>query len=233
MTESTDILGETAAILQPRLDEITQNTRRLVQPERLERSERLIAALFNTGIEDRALPAGMPAPAFTLLDSISGRLVHSADLLALGPLIVKFFRGRWDPYCVTELELWRELYPEVRRRGALLVAISPMTLRQGDFAVQQHHFPFPLLRDENCALAEQFGIAYTIDAELDRYYRSILVSLPFINQGRNVMESAAGDAGRLPLPAAFLLDPQGTVRFSEAHADHRVRPEPLSILAQI
>ena len=47
-----------ASALQPRLDEITQNTRRLVQPERLLASERLIAELFATGIEDRMLPAG-------------------------------------------------------------------------------------------------------------------------------------------------------------------------------
>lgn len=217
--------------LQPRLDGITQNTRKLVQPERLELSERLIADLFRTGVEEGMLSVGAQAPTFTLPDATTNRTVDSADLLALGPLIVSFFRGRWDPYCVTELETWRDLYPEVRRRRALLVAISPQTSRQSEFAVQQHALPFPLLRDESCRVAEQFGVAYAITSEMDRYYRSILVSLPFINSGRNVMEVSAGDAGYLPLPATFLLDQQGCIRFAEAHADHRVRPEPQDILA--
>lgn len=217
--------------LQPQLDAITQNTRRLVQPERLLLAEQLVAELFHSGIEQRMLRQGATAPAFALPDCSTGREVRSEDLLSLGPMIVSFFRGRWDPYCVTELEMWRDLYPEVRRRRAMLVAVSPQTLRQGDFTVQQHTIPFPLLRDEGCRVAEQFGIAYPVSAEMDRYYRSILVSLPFINQGRNVMSSAAGDAGMLPLPATFLIDPHGKIRFAEGHADHRVRPEPQDILA--
>jgi hypothetical protein len=89
--------------LQDQLDRITQNTRALVQPERLAVSERATEDLFNTGIEDRILKAGAQAPDFTLEDALTHKPVRSADLLALGPLVINFFRGRWDPYCVTEL----------------------------------------------------------------------------------------------------------------------------------
>lgn len=218
-------------LLQPRLDEITQNTRKLVQADRLAVSEQLIADLFRTGIEEAILPVGSKAPEFSLPDSISGKLVHSADLLALGPLILNFFRGRWDPYCVTELETWRDLYPQVRHRGALLVAISPQTLRQGDFAVQQHGIPFPLLHDANCALAAQFGIAYPVSQAMERYYRSILVNIPFLNGGKNIMTPPDVGTWRLPLPATFVLSQDGFILFSEAHADPRVRPEPDDVLA--
>src|ERR1700761_4683728 len=112
--------------LQDQLDEITAQTRTLVQPERLAIGERAIQELFATRIEERILPVGARAPAFELPD-FSGKLVRSADLLALGPLVVNFFRGRWCPYWVTELETWRDLYGVVRKRGALLVGISPQT----------------------------------------------------------------------------------------------------------
>ena len=115
--------------LQDKLDEITAQTRNLVQPERLELSERAIAELFASGIEEKLLKPGDTAPSFALPDA-NGRTVSSADLLALGPLVVCFFRGRWCPYCVTELEGWRDLFPALRERGALLVAISPQTVRQ-------------------------------------------------------------------------------------------------------
>ena len=139
-------------VLQEKLDEITARTRSLVQPERLEIGERAIAELFASGIEDTLLKPGDLAPAFVLPDA-NGKSVRSADLLALGPLVVNFFRGRWCPYCVTELEAWRDLFPALRERGALLVAISPQTVRQNDFAVSQHSLPFPLLRDESAAIA--------------------------------------------------------------------------------
>jgi peroxiredoxin len=209
--------------LQDQLDEITANTRKLVQAERLAIGERSVEELFATGIEERILPVGAQAPEFELKDS-SGRLVRSRDLLAVGPLVIKFFRGRWCSYCVTELEVWRDLYGQLRERGALLVAISPETQRQSDFAVQQHKIPFPLLHDPEAKLAEKFGLVYTVPEYHQRYLKSILVNLPFIN----------GEASwRLPLPATYVLGRDGRVQFAEAHADFRVRPEPEEALAAI
>ncbi len=218
-------------MVQHRLDEITENTRKLVQPERLALSEQIIADLLAAHVGADLIRIGAQAPSFALHDARTNNLVRSADLLALGPLVLNFFRGRWDPYCVTELETWRDLYPELRRRGALLAAISPQTIRQSDFTVQQHGLPFPLLHDEDCALAAGCGIAYPVTPAMDRYYRSILVSLPFINHGRNVMATPDNTPTHLPLPATIVLSPQGTVLFAEAHADPRVRPEPEDILA--
>src|SRR6202044_3086345 len=130
--------------LQDQLDRITQNTRALVQPERLAVSEKATEDLFNTGIEDCILKAGAQAPAFTLEDAVTKKLVRSSDLLALGPLVINFFRGRWDPYCVTELEAWRDLHSQLRERGAIFVAISPQTTRQNNFTLQHHGLRYPL-----------------------------------------------------------------------------------------
>ena len=218
--------------LQDQLDRITQNTRALVQPERLAISEKATEDLFNTGIEDRTLKAGAHAPAFTLQDALTGKSVSSADLLALGPVVVNFFRGRWDPYCVTELEAWRELQPDLRRRGALFVAISPQTTRQNSFTLQQHALPFPLLADPGAAIAEQFGIAYTIPPDHRRYFQSILVNIPFNNAGLSY-HNATEASWRLPLPAVFVIDRANTIVFAEAHADFRVRPEPTDIFAAL
>jgi peroxiredoxin len=209
--------------LQDQLDEITANTRKLVQAERLAIGERAVEELFATAIEERILPVGAMAPEFELRDS-ANRLVRSRDLLAVGPLVVKFFRGRWCSYCVTELETWRDLYGQLRERGALLVAISPETQRQSDFAVQQHGLPFPLLHDPGAKLAEQFGLVYTVPEYHQRYLKSILVNLPFLN----------GEASwRLPLPATYVIGQNGRVLFAEAHADFRVRPEPQEALSAL
>jgi peroxiredoxin len=209
--------------LQDQLDEITAQTRNLVQPERLAIGERSIEELFRTGIEDRILPAGATAPSFALPD-FSGKIVRSTDLLALGPLIVNFFRGRWCPYCVTELETWRDLYPALRERGALVVGISPQTQRQSDFTAGQHAIPFPLLTDAGCAVAEKFGLVWTVPAYLQRYYRGILLNIPFVN---------GEESWKLPVPATYVLSPEGKVLYAEAHADFRVRPEPEDVLRSL
>lgn len=209
--------------LQDQLDEITANTRTLVQPERLAVSERAVEELFATGIEQRILPVGAKAPDFTLADA-TGRIVYSSDLLALGPVILNFFRGRWCPYCVTELEAWRDLYPLVRERGALVVGVSPQTIRQSDFTQIQHEIPFVLLYDDGCRVSEQFGLGYSIPDYHREHYRNVLVNIPFVN----------GDQSwKLILPATYVLASDGTVLFAEAHADFRVRPEPEEVLRHL
>lgn len=217
--------------LQSQLDAITAQTRSLVQPERLAVTEQAIHNLLDTGIESHVLRVGSVAPTFTLPDALTGKPVRSTDLLALGPVIVNFFRGRWCPYCVTELEAWQAAFAQVRERGALLIAISPQLPRQNDFTVQQHSLTFPVLSDAACRVAEMFGIAYSVPEPMQRHLRSILINIPFVH----------GDQGeatwRLPVPATFVLKPssdgQATVAFAEAHADHRVRPDPADVLAAL
>ena len=209
--------------LQSQLDMITANTRSLVQPERLAITDNAVQALHSTGIEEAILPIGAPAPSFALRDA-RNKVVRSEDLLALGPLVITFFRGRWCPYCMTELEAWQAVYPELRERGALLVAISPQVIRQNDFTIQRHGLTFPLLSDPAAGLAAQFGVAYTVPEPLRLHYRSILINIPFIN---------GDETWRLPLPATFAISQDNKILFAEAHADHRVRPDPLDVLATL
>ena len=207
--------------LQAQLDNITSNTRGLVQPERLAITDTAVQDLLATGIENTLLPLNSPAPEFSLQDARQ-KVVRSSDLLALGPVILKFFRGRWCPYCMTELEAWQQLYPQVRERGALLIAISPQLPRQNDFTIQRHSLTFPVLTDPRAELAAQFGVAYTVPEPLRRHYRSILINIPFIN---------GDESWRLPIAATFVISQAHTILFAEAYADHRVRPEPADVLA--
>ena len=99
--------------------------------------------------------------------------------------------------------------------------------------MQQYDIPFPVLQDANSALAEQFGIAFPVSQTMQRYYRSILVNIPFINSGKNVMAAPDDAVWKLPLPATFVVNREGVLTFSEAHADFRVRPEPEDVLAAL
>jgi peroxiredoxin len=164
------------------------------------------------------------------VDALTGKLVKLADVLALGPVILKFFRGRWCPYCTTELEVWRDLHAEVRARGAFVIAVSPQTRRQNDFTLQQHSLPFPVLSDPGAQVADAYGVGYTVAKAHRAYYQGILVNIPFVNSGA-MYNNATEESWRLPVPAVFVIRQDGTVAFSKGYADFRVRPEPAEVLA--
>jgi cytochrome oxidase Cu insertion factor (SCO1/SenC/PrrC family) len=65
-----------------------------IPPDRHAIMHRATEDLRNSGILDRIVAVGSPAPDFEL-DNHDGRRVSSAELLAGGPMVLSFFRGSW------------------------------------------------------------------------------------------------------------------------------------------
>lgn len=63
-------------------------------PEVVAAMHRAVDELRASRAPGRVLAAGAPAPRFTLPDAY-GETVDSGRLLASGPLVVTFYRGRW------------------------------------------------------------------------------------------------------------------------------------------
>jgi peroxiredoxin len=206
--------------LQAQLDEIRSRTRELLRPEHLAVTDRAIAELQESGIAKRILPAGTTAPDFELSEA-NGKLVRSSELRARGRLVISFYRGRWCPYCVAQLEALQQVWPRIQARGASLVALSPQTQRHSSFTAEQHHLRFPLLSDAGNQVARKFGLVYAIPDYLKQQYKRTFVNLPLCN---------GDESWELPLPATYVIESDGNVLFAEAHADYTRRMEPEEIL---
>ncbi len=75
---------------------------------------------------------------------------------------------------------------------------------------------FPILWDRQSAVAEAFGLAFTLPDDLREVYLGFGIDLPASN----------GDPSwRLPVPARFLIDGGGIVRLVQADPDYTRRPE--------
>jgi hypothetical protein len=117
-----------------------------VPQETLAIHQQVIDELRGRAIADGTLTVGAKAPSFTLTDH-NGRAVSSAELLKTRRLVVCFFRGRWCPFCVGQLEAMNRVLPLIQEAGADLVAVSPQTVQQSFFMADQHRLGFPLLND--------------------------------------------------------------------------------------
>jgi peroxiredoxin len=196
---------------------------RYVLPETQAAHARAVAEIKQSGISDRALASGAEAPAFELKDH-SGKLLSSAQLLSRGRLVVCFIRGRWCPFCVGQLEAMNLILPDIKSASASLVAISPQTVQQSFFMVDQHRLRFPLLSDINNQVAQQFGIAHRVPAYQQSVYQRAMVNLPFAN---------GDDSWRLPIPATYIIDRDHTILYASANPDYTERLEPAEILEKL
>jgi AhpC/TSA family len=80
--------------LQEKLDTIRERSKLRVPPETQAIMQRSIDDLRAGGIMDRVVRVGQRAPEFAL-PNVDGRTVSLGELLARGPLVLSFYRGRW------------------------------------------------------------------------------------------------------------------------------------------
>ena len=129
----------------------------------------MVERLQAENLAQRALAVGAPAPNFELQDH-NDKLVSSSQLfLDHTKIVIIFFRGRWCPFCVGQLEAMNLIAPEIQKTGTTLVAISPQTVKQSFFMADQHKLRFPLLSDAGNQVARQFGLTYQYQTSRNKF----------------------------------------------------------------
>jgi peroxiredoxin len=194
-----------------------------VPPETQDVHKRVVAELREQGIASHAISEGAKAPSFQLKDQ-NARPVSSIDLLMKGRLVICFFRGRWCPFCVGQLEAMNMIQAQIEQAGATLLAISPQTTQQSFFMADQHKLRFPLLSDAGNHVARQFGLVYRLPDYQQAIYRRVFINLPFAN---------GDESWELPVPATYILGRDHAVLYATINPDYSERPEPADILGQL
>jgi len=100
------------------------------------------------------------------------------------------------------------------------LAISPQLDKYSKQIVKKLGLTFPVLSDSGNKIAEQFGLVFTLPADLRQVYKGFGIDLERFNGNSN---------WTLPMPGRFIVDQQGIVISAEAHPDYTVRPEPSDI----
>ena len=181
---------------------------------------RATAELEASGATKHALKTGDTMPAFTLNDP-AGEPVDSTALLAQGPLVITFYRGVWCPYCNMDLEAMQAALPEIEKRGARMIAISPQTEANSRRSQRQGELTFPILSDPGNQVAAQFGVRFELPDYLIDLYKNTL--------GNNLEKTNGDDSWTLPMPARFVIDTDATIVYAEVEADYTRRPDPDSL----
>jgi peroxiredoxin len=213
-------IAQSGLPLQGKLDALKfEFDNRLAPRAAVDALHRSVDELIASGAEGRALKVGDIAPAFTLPD-VDGHPVSSSVLLAEGPLVVTFYRGIWCPYCNFDLGALEAARPDIAARGARMLAISQQTAANSRKSQRQNGLGFPILGDHAGELAAQFGVRWTLPEYLRDTHKPLGADLSVFN---------GEDSWTLPMPARFVIAPDGTIVYAEVNADYTRRPEPSAI----
>ena len=178
-----------------------------------------------SGALDHALKINDSAPEFTLPDAF-GHEVSLKTLLAKGPVVISFYRGEWCPFCNIELRALQEALPQMQELGVNLVAISPEKPEGALAATEKNKLTFTVLSDFSNKVARQFGIVFQVGDQLQDLSKNVFKNDLALRNGE--------DSYQLPVPATFVLDADGIVRFAHVEADYMTgRAEPEEIVSAL
>ena len=83
---------------------------------------------------------------------------------------------------------------------------------------------FEILGDPANAVARRFGLVFPIPQDLKQVYTAMKIDLPRYD---------GDDSWQLPMPARFLIDRAGIIRYADFDPDYTTRPDPAETLAAL
>ncbi|MUU77678.1 peroxiredoxin-like family protein [Winogradskyella endarachnes] len=156
------------------------------------------------------------------LPNAKGEVIALANLLEKGPVVVTFYRGSWCPYCNLQLRALQAKLNEIQALGASLVAISPEVPDDSLTENEISKMEFTVLSDQDAKVARQYGVAWEVPEFLMEHMR--------VDRGLDLKTINNGNANVLPIPATFILDTEGIVKWNYVNVDYRTRSEPDEII---
>jgi peroxiredoxin len=170
------------------------------------------------------LAVGERAPVFALPDA-RGNEVSLADRLASGPVVLVFYRGEWCPYCNTYLRALQAVLPDIRKKGASLIAVSPQSPDHSLSMADKAELEFDVLSDATQQAIREYRLQFELPDDLQAVHRDVFeLDLRLQN---------ADGSWNLPVPATFVINRQGTVVSADVGVDYRRRMEPSDLLAAL
>lgn len=182
-----------------------------------------IQELESSNLVNQALKTGDKIPTIELPNA-TGKIISIQEQIKKGKVIIAFYRGGWCPYCNLELKALQEILPQIKEKGASLIAITPETPDNSLNTIEKNNLEFEVLTDKDNKTASKFNLTYKLPKELLDIY---------LNFGINLEKSNNNQLGELPIAATYVVDTKGTIIFDYIKEDYKLRASTEAIIASL
>lgn len=137
------------------------------------------------------LKVGDVAPDFALPDA-EGKIHRLSDYRGRNPVLLLFVRGDWCPACHMTLRVYEKYKHRFTERNVVILAISPDPPSVHKDMLERLHASIQVLSDKDHHITNCYGSLY---------------------QNPAIQKTFAGYTTGLTIPAAYLIDKNGIIRY--------------------
>ncbi len=184
-----------------------------------------INAQENRSLEEaKGIAVGTPAPDFEAYDQ-NEELFQLQTALKNGPVVLIFYRGHWCPVCNRHLNTIQDSLKLIMEKGATVVAVSPQKPDYLQKMQDKTGAEFRLLFDNMYKIAEAYDVSFTPETKVLIKYNTLL--------NAELKKSQSDDSQRLPIPATYIINEEGTIVWRQFDPDYKNRSTVKDILANL
>jgi len=185
--------------------------------------DQLVARLQAGEVGASAPGIGDTMPPF-LLPALGRRLVSLEEVLRTGHAVVTFNRGHWCPFCKIELKTLAAHQDEIIAAGGQLVSILPDRQKFARRLPEEVLKSFIILSDVDNSYALSLGLVVWLGERIADLMDG---------RGHRLREYQGSEGWFVPVPATYVVAPDGRVVAREVNADFRQRMDVDRILAAL
>jgi peroxiredoxin len=161
------------------------------------------------------LKVGAKAPVFNLKDN-NGKQIDLKKILKENKSVVLFFyRGQWCPHCNKHIKNLQDSLQLLTSKGAYVIGVSPETSAGIDKTIAKTKASFSIISDRDYGLMKAYQVNYVMEPGLaDRYKKN----------GLDVALANGQSDYVLPVPATYIIDKSGKIKYVFFDKDYTKRP---------
>jgi peroxiredoxin len=142
------------------------------------------------------LKGGDKAPLFSGVDNNDKKLNLKSLMKDHNAIVVFFYRGQWDSYCIQEIKSIQDSLATITAKGARVIAVTPETDLGIITTISKTNATFPIIHDIQYKIMKAFGVNLTVDEATLALMKKYRIDMD-VNNGNNDHV--------LPVPATFII----------------------------
>lgn len=183
----------------------------------------LFLAFISKRQEPEGLSVGSAAPKFQATDQFNNPF-DLEEQLKKGPVVLMFYRGHWCKYCNRQLEELSDSLGFIIEKGASVVTVTPEIMEFVDETSKKYNNSFRIISDVDMKIMNAYKVRFEVDKGTNSKYKIWGIKLDEFN---------GSNGTNLPVPATYIINQDGTIKYAFFNKNYKKRVSIKTILMNL